>query len=115
MGRNEMAVTKMANKSDHARKFISCPPPPPPPLSPTLLVILMILMHGCPWDNPWGSPRTGVRQYFQLHSQLPNKSQFGPVVRALALISGDPGFKNRSDHSLNLILVVPGSTSQLHL
>ena len=25
--------------------------------------------------------------------------------------SGDPGFKTRSDHSLNLILVVPGSTS----
>ena len=39
----------------------------------------------------------------------------GPVVRALALRSGDPGFKTGSDHSLNLILVVPGSTSQLHL
>ena len=38
-----------------------------------------------------------------------------PVVRALALRSGDPGFKTRSDHSLNLFLVVPGSTSQLHL
>ena len=38
-----------------------------------------------------------------------------PVVRALALRSGDPGFKTRSDHSLNLILVVSGSTSQLHL
>ena len=37
------------------------------------------------------------------------------MVRALALRSGDPGFKTRSDHSLNLILVVPGSTSQLHL
>ena len=33
----------------------------------------------------------------------------------LALRSRDPGFKTRSDHSLNLILVVPGSTSQLHL
>ena len=41
--------------------------------------------------------------------------QCGPVVRALALRSGDPGSKTRSDHSLNLILVVPGSTSQLHL
>ena len=41
--------------------------------------------------------------------------QCGPVVRALALRSGDPGFKTRSDHSLNLFLVVPGSTSQLHL
>ena len=41
--------------------------------------------------------------------------QCGPVVRALALRSGDPGFKTRSDHSLNLILVGPGSTSQLHL
>ena len=41
--------------------------------------------------------------------------QCGRVVRALALRSGDPGFKTRSDHSLNLILVVPGSTSQLHL
>ena len=39
----------------------------------------------------------------------------GPVVRALALRSGDPGFKTRSDHSLNLFLVVPGSNSQLHL
>ena len=37
------------------------------------------------------------------------------MVRALALRSGDPGFKTRSDHSLNLFLVVPGSTSQLHL
>ena len=37
------------------------------------------------------------------------------VVRALALRSGDPGFKTRSGHSLNLFLVVPGSTSQLHL
>ena len=42
-------------------------------------------------------------------------NQCGPVVRALALRSGDPGFKTRSDHSLNLILVVPVSTSQLHL
>ena len=41
--------------------------------------------------------------------------QCGPVFRALALRSGDPGFKTRSNHSLNLILVVPGSTSQLHL
>ena len=37
------------------------------------------------------------------------------MVRALALRSGDPGFKTRSDRSLNLFLVVPGSTSQLHL
>ena len=36
-------------------------------------------------------------------------------VRALALRFGDPGFKTRSDHSLNLFLVFPGSTSQLHL
>ena len=39
----------------------------------------------------------------------------GPVVRVLVLRSGDPGFKTRSDHSFNLILVVPGSTYQLHL
>ena len=37
------------------------------------------------------------------------------MVRALALRSGDPGLKTRSDQSLNLFLVVPGSTSQLHL
>ena len=43
------------------------------------------------------------------------RRQCGPVVRALALRSRDPGFKTRSDHSFNLILVVPGSTSQLHL
>ena len=41
--------------------------------------------------------------------------QCGPVVRALALRSGDPGFKTRSDHSLNLFLVAPGSTSRFHL
>ena len=37
------------------------------------------------------------------------KKQCGPVVRALASRSGDPGFKTRSDHSLNLILVVPAA------
>ena len=41
--------------------------------------------------------------------------QCGPVVRTLALRSRDPEFKSCSDHSLNLFLVVPGSTSQLHL
>ena len=48
-----------------------------------------------------------------LKSQI--RRQCGPVVRALALRPGDPGSKTRSDHSLNLFLVVPGSTSQLHL
>ena len=33
------------------------------------------------------------------------------MVRMLALRSGVPKFKTRSDHSLNLFLVVPGSTS----
>ena len=47
--------------------------------------------------------------------RIRRRRQCGPVVRALALRSADPGFKTRSDHSLNLILVVPGSTSQLHL
>ena len=37
-----------------------------------------------------------------------------PVVRVLASRSGDPGFKAHFDHSLNMIQVVPGSTSQLH-
>ena len=41
--------------------------------------------------------------------------QFGPVVRALAARWRDPGFKTLSDHRFNLFLVVPGSTSQLHL
>ena len=35
--------------------------------------------------------------------------QCGPVVRALASRSRDHGFKTRSDHSLNLILVVPAA------
>ena len=39
----------------------------------------------------------------------------GTVVWALSLKSGDPGLKTLSDHSLNLILGVPGSTSQVHL
>ena len=43
------------------------------------------------------------------------RRQCGPVVRALALRSGGPGFKTRADHSLKFFLVVPGSTSQLHL
>ncbi|XP_068716884.1 uncharacterized protein [Montipora capricornis] len=38
------------------------------------------------------------------------RRQCDQVVRAVALRSGDPGFKTRSDHSLNLTLVVPGST-----
>ena len=46
--------------------------------------------------------------------KIPAEKQCGPVV-VLALRSGDPGFKTHSDHLLNLILVVPGSTSQLHL
>ena len=37
------------------------------------------------------------------------------VVRVLALRSGDPGFRIRSDDPLNVILVVTCSTSQLHL
>ena len=52
---------------------------------------------------------------FHVVNMLFSSDRPGPVVRALALISEDPGFKTRSDHSLNLILVVPGSTSQLHL
>ena len=43
------------------------------------------------------------------------RRQCGPVVRALALRSGDPGFKTRSDHWLNLFQVVPGSISWLNL
>ena len=35
--------------------------------------------------------------------------------RLHVLRSEDPGFKTHSEHSLNLFLVVPGSTSQLHL
>ena len=41
--------------------------------------------------------------------------QCGPVVRALALRFRDPGCKTCSQQSLNLFLVVPGSTSRLHL
>ena len=37
------------------------------------------------------------------------------MVRTLALRSGVPGFKSRSDHSLNLILVVPGGYLQVQL
>ena len=39
--------------------------------------------------------------------------QCGPVVRVLAVRVR--GFKARSDHSLNLIMVVPGSTFRSHL
>ena len=40
--------------------------------------------------------------------------QYGLMVRTLALKSRVPGFKTRSDHSLNLFLVVPGSSSRPH-
>ena len=43
------------------------------------------------------------------------RRQCGPVVRALALRSGDPWFKTHSDNCLNLLLIVPGSTCQLLL
>ena len=43
------------------------------------------------------------------------RRQCGPVVRVLPLRSGVPGFKTRSDHLLNLFLVVPGSISRLLL
>ena len=58
-----------------------------------------------------------TKHRYEVESQasLCHVRQCGPVVRALALRTGDPGFKTRSDHSMNLILVVPGSTSQLHL
>ena len=48
-------------------------------------------------------------------SGLKFKRICGPVVRMLALRSGVPRFKTHSDHSLNLFLVVPGSTSRPHL
>ena len=41
---------------------------------------------GVRWDTSW---------------QIHKRRQSGPVVGALALRSGDPGFKTRSDHSLN--------------
>ena len=41
--------------------------------------------------------------------------QCDPVVRALALRSGDPRFQTGPGHWLNLFLIVPGSTSQLHV
>ena len=56
-----------------------------------------------------------VKYQFAISAQRSKIRKCGPVVRALALRSGDPGFKTRSDHWLNLFLVVPGSTSQLHL
>ena len=60
----------------------------------------------------WGIRKQRMNGLYQLCDK---GRQCGPVVRVLALRSGDPGFKTRSDHSLNLFLVVPGSTSQLHL
>ena len=39
----------------------------------------------------------------------------GSVVWALSLRSERSGFKTCSHRSLNLVLVIPGSTSQLHL
>ena len=41
--------------------------------------------------------------------------QYGRVIRALVLGSGDYGFMTRFDHSSSLILVVPVSTYRVHL
>ena len=37
------------------------------------------------------------------------------MVRTLAVGSGDPGFKTRPGHCLNLFQVAPGSASPVHL
>ena len=52
-----------------------------------------------------------LRKYYlaywvPIHREV-GKRLCGPVVRALALRSGDPGFKRRCDHWLNLILGSP--------
>ena len=54
-----------------------------------------------------------VREYQT--TSVPFVEAVWPSVSLLALRSGDPGFKTRSNHSLNLFLVDPGSTSRLHL
>ena len=41
------------------------------------------------------------------------KRQCGRVVRVLDFKSGDPEFKSRSDHCLDLFEVDPGSTPRL--
>ena len=41
--------------------------------------------------------------------------QRGRVARAQDLKSGNPKFKSRSDHRLDLFQVVPGSTPRLRL
>ena len=51
------------------------------------------------------------KQHFRRHYLDSKERQCGPVVRALALRSRDPGFKTCSNHSLNFIRVVPGSTA----
>ena len=45
----------------------------------------------------------------------PSLSPRGRVVRAQDLKSGDPEFKSRSDHYLDLFELVPGSTPRLRL
>ena len=86
-----------------------------------LKILKMLRAFGQPIHHMWQHHAT-MLQDVGLKCSLRTQTYFrrcgrhcGPVVRALALRSGDPGFKTRSNHSLNLILVVPGSTSQLHL
>ena len=61
------------------------------------------------------APAPPVEKMLKEFRMFVRRRQCGPEVRALSLRSGDPGFTTHSDHLLNLILVVPGSTSQLHL
>ena len=59
--------------------------------------------------------RTFDHNQAKLKSKRFNARQCGPVVRTLALRSGVPGLKTRSDHSLNLFPEVPRSTARAHL
>ena len=56
-----------------------------------------------------------VALHVNLAVTMHNLLSSGQRVWPLAFSSGDPGFKTRSDHTLNLFLLVPGSTYQLHL
>ena len=54
-------------------------------------------------------------EFGSLHSLITYWRQRGRVVRVLDLKSGEPEFKFRSDHQLDLFQVAPGSTPRLRL
>ena len=66
------------------------------------------------WKATTGSSKLSVHVRKVCAPAEEFRRQCGPVIRAIALRSGNPEFKTFSNYQLNWIQVVPGATSRLH-